>query len=86
MQGWESYRAAVSKVNENIANGISFRTDGLFIYNGLNYSKAEDILESVLKSSMNDTEQKKAVFYGYFIGNLAFCPEVDYSSALSIQK
>ena len=81
-----SYRAAVSKVNENIANGISFRTDGLFIYNGLNYSKAEDILESVLKSSMNDTEQKKAVFYGYFIGNLAFCPEVDYSSALSIQK
>nr|WP_302829849.1 hypothetical protein [uncultured Bacteroides sp.] len=81
-----SYRAAVSKVNENIAKGIPFRTDNLFIYNDLNYSKAEDILESVLKGSMNDTEEKKTVFYGYFIGNLAFCPEIDYSNAMSIQK
>lgn len=80
-----SYQAAVSKINENLANGISFRTDDLFKNNN-NYSKADDILESVMKSSINDTEQKKSYYYGYFMGNLPFAPEVDYSSAISLQK
>lgn len=81
-----SYKAAVEQINENVQHGISLRGDDLFIRSDSKYSKADDIIEAVLKNTINDTERKKAEFYGYFFGNLAFCPEIDYSNALHYQR
>lgn len=81
-----SYKAAIDKINENVKNGIELRTDNLFVRSDNSYSEADDILEAILKDSMNDTEKKKAEFYGYFFGNLAFCPEINYSNAIILQK
>nr|DAK18087.1 MAG TPA: hypothetical protein [Caudoviricetes sp.] len=81
-----SYKAAVSKINENAQRGIRLRDDNLFLRSGTNYSKADDIIEAIFKNAIDDTEQKKTEFYGYFFGNLAFCPEVDYSNAMHLQR
>lgn len=81
-----SYKAAIDTINENTNKGIPIRTDNIFVRVDNSYSKADDILEALLKCSMDDTEEKKAEHYGYFFGNLAFCPEVNYRQAILIQK
>lgn len=81
-----SYKAAIDKINENVNSGIELRTDNFFVRADNSYSEADDILEAILKDSMNDVEKKKAEFYGYFFGNLAFCPEINYSNAIILQN
>ena len=46
----------------------------------------EDILESTLKNAINDYEDEKSKFYGYFIGNLPFASEIGYSYSFTIQR
>ena len=81
-----SYRAAVSKINENIAQGLPLRSDDMFSRDKSGYAKADDIIEGVLKDSINDTEHKKSIYYGYFVANLAFAPEIGYGTAIHIRK
>lgn len=81
-----SYKTAIDTINENTSKGIPIRTDNVFVRTNNSYSKADDILEALLKCSMDDTEERKAEYYGYFFGNLAFCPEVSYRQAILIQK
>ena len=46
----------------------------------------EDILESTFKNAINDYEDEKSKFYGYFIGNLPFASEIGYSYSFTIQR
>ena len=62
------------------------RADDMFECDESGYAKADDIIEGVLKNSIDDTEQKKSIFYGYFVGNLAFAPEFGYDAAIHIRK
>lgn len=81
-----SYKSAIDVINENVDRGLPLRDDDIFIRSDGHYSKADDILETLLKKSMDDTEEKKAKYYGYFFGNLPFCPEVNYRQAFLIQR
>lgn len=81
-----SYKSAIDVINENVDRGFPLRDDDLFIRSDNHYSKADDILEVLFRSSMDDTEDKKAKYYGYFFGNLPFCPEVNYRQAFLIHK
>ena len=81
-----SYKSAVSQTNENLQNRIPFRQDDMFISSDTNYSDASDIIEATVNSIMLDTDHRKTEFYGYFIGNLGFCPEVDYTNAIHLQN
>lgn len=77
-----SYNSAATQANENIDKGLPLRQDNLFVCSDTNYSEASDIIEATLNNVIHDTEYKKTEFYGYFIGNLAFCPNVDYSNSI----
>lgn len=81
-----SYVYAINTIKENKDKGIPFRTDNLFIEGIDENSKVEDILESTLKNALNDYEDEKSKFYGYFIGNLPFASEIDYSYSFTIQR
>ena len=81
-----SYMSAVNQVNENMKNNIPFRQDDMFVSSNMNYSDASDVIEATINSIMLDSEHKKSEFYGYFIANLGFSPEVDYTNALYMQN
>lgn len=81
-----SYVSAIEQIKENIDNGLPLRSDDLFVRNGESYSKADDILEAAFKNVINDTELNKSLYYGRFIGNLPFCPQIDYSNSLHLQR
>lgn len=81
-----SYKSAIDVINENVDRGLPLRDDDLFIRSDNHYSKADDILETLLKNSMDDTENKKAKYYGFFFGNLPFCPEVNYRHVFLIHR
>lgn len=81
-----SYVAAIEQIKENMDNKTALRSDDLFIKNEENYSKADDILETTFKNAINDTELNKSLYYGRFIGNLPFCPQIDYSNSLHLQR
>lgn len=81
-----SYAYAINTIKENKDKGLAFRTDNLFIEGVDENSKVEDILESTLKNAINDYEDEKSKFYGYFIGNLPFASEIGYSYSFTIQK
>lgn len=81
-----SYAYAINTIKENKDKGLAFRTDNLFIEGVDENSKVEDILESTLKNAINDYEDEKSKFYGYFIGNLPFASEIGYSYSFTIQR
>ena len=81
-----SYAYAINTIKDNKDKGLAFRTDNLFIEGVDENSKVEDILESTLKNAINDYEDEKSKFYGYFIGNLPFASEIGYSYSFTIQR
>lgn len=81
-----SYAYAIKTIKENKDKGLAFRTDNLFVEGVDENSKVEDILESTLKNAINDYEDEKSKFYGYFIGNLPFASEIGYSYSFTIQR
>ena len=81
-----SYAYAINTIKENKDKGLAFRTDNLFVEGVDENSKVEDILESTLKNAINDYEDEKSKFYGYFIGNLPFASEIGYSYSFTIQR
>lgn len=81
-----SYAYAINTIKENKDKGLAFRTDNLFIEGVDENSKVEDILESTFKNAINDYEDEKSKFYGYFIGNLPFASEIGYSYSFTIQR
>jgi len=81
-----SYAYAINTIKENRDKGLALRTDNLFIEGVDENSKVEDILESTFKNAINDYEDEKSKFYGYFIGNLPFASEIGYSYSFTIQR
>ena len=81
-----SYAYAINTIKDNKDKGLAFRTDNLFIEGVDENSKVEDILESTFKNAINDYEDEKSKFYGYFIGNLPFASEIGYSYSFTIQR
>lgn len=77
-----SYKYAVEHIDSNQKEGLVLRNDS-FTHDT---EKVKNIIEGVFKRLLDDTEQQKAKFYGYFIANLAFSPEIDYSHANYLQK
>lgn len=71
-------------IKSNIDHGQNFRTDGLLDNNLV--ESFEDILEATFKEAIADCEAKKSKFYGNFIGNLPFAPQIDYSYSFTIQR
>ncbi len=84
----EKQRLAIScfsswnMIKHNIDNKQDFRSDDL-LNEGSNF---EDILEATFKEAIADCEAKKSKFYGNFVGNLPFAPQIDYSYSFTIQR
>ena len=77
-----SYLSSWNMIKHNIDNKQDFRSDDL-LNEGSNF---EDILEATFKEAIADCEAKKSKFYGNFIGNLPFAPQIDYSYSFTIQR
>ena len=79
-----SYLNSLAVIKHNVDNGQDYRKDGLLEVS-LDGS-FEDILEATFKEAIADCEAKKSKYYGNFIGNLPFAPQIDYSYSFTIQR
>lgn len=77
-----SYFSSWNMIKHNIDNKQDFRSDDL-LNEGSDF---EDILEATFKEAIADCEAKKSKYYGNFIGNLLFAPQIDYSYSFTIQR
>ena len=81
-----SYAYSIATIKYNKENNKDFRQDKLFVEDCSENSEVEDIIEAVMKNVIVDSEANKARFYGCFIGNLPFAPQIDYSYSFTIQR
>lgn len=65
-----SYSIAVDGINEKTNSGAKLREDSFFA--GAEYSSANQLLESAIKATIDDTETIKSVCYGRFMANIPF--------------
>ncbi|CAG1020194.1 hypothetical protein DOJK_00162 [Patescibacteria group bacterium] len=72
---------AAKKIQENIANGLQVRQDGFFQRQHTERAAAEEILEGVLLAAQREHQEKKLLFYGNLVANIAFHPEIDRAEA-----
>lgn len=77
-----SFKYTCLQIEDNQKKGYKLRDDTF----DSNSEKVENIIEGVLKKLLDDTEQQKSRFYGYFIANLPYSPEIDYYCANFLQN
>ena len=78
--------AAEERMMELASSGRELRSDGFFDEKTGERSDWEEVAEGVLVTAMTDYEEKKSVFYGYLIANIAFEPRVDRGAAHSVMR
>lgn len=66
-----SYIKAKDKANQNLKDGIKLRQDDFF-EDGVVYSKAKEIIEGIARCIIDDSDYRKSIFLGNFIGNIGF--------------
>lgn len=66
-----SYIKAKDKANQNLKGGIKLRQDDFF-EDGVVYSKAKEIIEGIARCIIDDSDYRKSIFLGNFIGNIGF--------------
>lgn len=79
------YIYAVDRIEKNIKMGRKIRTDG-FIDDENIQSDSNTILEGVTVKLQKEWELKKLQFYGNFLGNISFIPEIDFNYAAVLLK
>lgn len=68
---------ALDKINKNLTAGKQLRQDGFF-QNQLNdRATADEIVEGVLLIAQREYQEKKLMFYGNLLANIAFDTEID---------
>lgn len=72
---------AVVKIRENITNGQQVRRDGFFQEQPDQRAAAEEILEGILLVAQREHEEKKLLFYGNLVANIAFHSEISRAEA-----
>jgi hypothetical protein len=72
---------AAKKIRENIENGLQVRQDSFFQKQHNERAAAEEILEGVLLAAQREHQEKKLLFYGNLVANIAFHPEIDRAQA-----
>lgn len=77
---------AASEISKRIDKGLDLRNDGFFESCCGNRSDAEEVVESVLLKSQREPEEKKIVYMGYLIANIAFDTNISASMAHQITK
>ncbi len=72
---------ANEKINENLKQGRKIRGDGFFTPGIDERSPSEEIMEGVLRAAQKEYEEKKIVYIGNLLANLAFEEEVSRGDA-----
>lgn len=68
-----AYQSACERINLNIKSGKQVRDDGFIdALNSSKYTDADEIIESILRNTIQDAESWKANVYGRFLGNMLF--------------
>lgn len=77
-----SYVIAVDGINEKTRAGAKLRPD--LFFQGGDYSKASQIMESAIKATIDDTETIKSLCYGRFLANIPFDNSCDVTTLQSL--
>lgn len=77
---------SVSKIQENLKNGLAIRTDNFFQNDNTSRSDADEIFEGIMISSQKEYEEKKIKYLGNLLGNIAFHEDVNKSFANQLIK
>lgn len=71
----------VKKIETNFSSGLSVRDDGFFTDDKHDRSSADEIFEGVVLASQREYQEKKILFYGNLLANIAFHPEISRAQA-----
>jgi len=77
---------AASDIQNRIKAGQSLRADGFFESKASSRSDAEEIAESVLLKCQREAEEKKVLYMGYLLSNVAFDHSISPAMAHQIIK
>ncbi|WP_321437453.1 hypothetical protein [uncultured Bacteroides sp.] len=80
-----AYSFAVCRININIENRKVIRSDNFITEKDTNLN-AEEIIEGVMLKVQKEYELKKLKFYGNFLGNISFYPDIDQHYANLLLK
>lgn len=80
-----AYSFAVCRIDKNIKDGKTIRNDN-FISEEKTNINTEEIIEGVMLKVQKEHELKKLEFYGNFLGNISFYPEIDEDYANLLLK
>lgn len=72
---------AIMRIQEKLSSGCSLRDDGFFNNETNNRSAADEIYEGVILAAQREHEEKKIMYYGNLLGNIAFNKEIDRAFA-----
>jgi len=72
---------AIIRIQEKLSSGCSLRDDSFFNNEINNRSVADEIYEGVILSAQREHEEKKLLYYGNLLANIAFNKEIDRSFA-----
>ena len=73
----EALDFTISKIEENLAQGLQLRQDDFFHSRPGERSSADEIAEGVLRAAQYEHEEKKLKYYGNLLANLAFRTDID---------
>lgn len=77
---------AIEKIQENISEGKQFREDGFFEDQPTQRASAKEVFEGLLLAAQREHEEKKLLFYGNLLANLAFESSIDREYASHLTK
>lgn len=73
------YVSAAKKMNSIFNRNEPINSFIISSSNSTTYTKADEIIESILWSAVNDPESEKSLCYGLFIGGIPFIKEINHS-------
>lgn len=77
---------AAAEIDERIKQGYKIRDDGFFEEKRKGRSEAEEVVESILLKCQREPEEKKILYMGRLLANLAFNSEISAELAHQITK
>jgi hypothetical protein len=77
---------AADEINQRTKNGERIRDDGFFDKKRQGRSDADEVIESILLKSQREPEEKKIIYMGHLMANVAFNKEISAEMAHQITK
>lgn len=71
---------------QEYSQSTNIRTDDILQPDADGFSKADDLFESMINHIKQDSESRKAWFYGNFVGSIPFSSDLSYSNLTQYAK